>query len=162
MKICNFVSKEKFTMDELQLPDESGLERGITNYSNATWLRTTVIGAAGAIGIVFPVIPAAVGALDVAITTKAQKIAERRLNQLCQSWESEMKQIPVQFVDKDYIESEEFFDLIFKAWESTKRTRHDEKIHLYAKSSHAIGADAKSNRTFTRRLSFDFVGTEHE
>lgn len=124
---------KKLIVIESQATNDSVIEKGIVSYSNATWLRTTVVGVAGAIGIVFPAIPAVVGAVDVAITTKAQKIAERRLNELCQSWENEMKQIPVGLIDRNYVESEEFFDLIFKAWEAAKRTRHDEKIHLYAK-----------------------------
>ena len=44
-----------------------------------------------------------------------------------------MQTLPANFVDKQYVESKEFFDLVFQAWESTKRTRHDEKIRLYAK-----------------------------
>lgn len=112
---------------------DNKLEKGATFYASASWLRTTIVGLAGAMGLAYPVVPALVSAVDVALTIKAQKIAERRLNELCQSWEQEIQQIPPHSIDKDYIESEEFFDLVFKAWESTKRTRHNEKIHLYAK-----------------------------
>jgi len=120
-------------MSNSQNPELKGIEKGVVFYANASWLRTTIVGAAGAVGILAPAIPAIVGAVDVALTIKAQKIAERRLNVLCQSWEQEIQSVPKDLVDKDYIESEEFFDLIFQAWESTKRTRHDEKICLYAK-----------------------------
>jgi hypothetical protein len=67
------------------------------------------------------------------MTAKAQKISERRLNELCVEWQKQMQEIPDDLVDKDYVESEEFFDLVFKTWEATKRTRHNEKIHLYAR-----------------------------
>lgn len=113
--------------------DSSIIEKGIVSYANATWLRAAVVGISGVMGVAVPLAPVTVGMLDVAITTKAQKFAERRLNLLCESWEREVRKIPPDIVDKEYIDSEEFFDLLFKAWESTKRTRHDEKISLYAK-----------------------------
>ena len=102
-------------------------------YANANWLRTAIVGASGIAGIFNPVVPAFVGALDVAITSKAQQIAQRRLDELCLAYEQEMDKISAASVDKDYIESEAFFDLVFQAWEATKRTRHNEKIRLYAK-----------------------------
>jgi hypothetical protein len=120
-------------MSESENARNDVVDQGVEFYANASWLRTTIIGAAGAVGLILPVVPAVVGAVDVALTTRAQHISQRRLNVLCQSWEQEMQAIPTTFVDKQYVESEEFFDLVFQAWESTKRTRHDEKIRLYAK-----------------------------
>lgn len=123
---------------------ENKLDRSINYYAKASWLRTTIIGIGGVIGVINPIVPAIVGTIDVALTIKAQKVAERRLNVLCQFWEQEMQNTSMQHIDKEYLESEEFFDLLIKVWDATKRTRQNEKISLYAQV--LVGAIPLQNR----------------
>jgi len=47
--------------------------------------------------------------------------------------QEELRGIHENQVDKPYIESEEFFDLIIQALEAAARTREREKISLYAR-----------------------------
>lgn len=71
--------------------------------------------------------------MDVFISSEGQKIVQKRFEILIQKLQIEMEVIEEKMIDPKYLESEEFFDIMVTAFESTSRTREEEKIVLYAK-----------------------------
>jgi len=55
------------------------------------------------------------------------------MKELFEELRKEMSSISEGKVDRKYLESEEWFDLVIKAIEAAVRTRHKEKINLYAR-----------------------------
>ena len=69
---------------------------------------------------------------DAFVTSVNYTYMSKRLDAFCKQLQDEIKDIKGT-LDSGYIKSEEFFDLFFKAWEASKRTRHEEKIKSYAR-----------------------------
>lgn len=78
-------------------------------------------------------IPTIGGPIDVWISTEGQKITQRRITDLINELKSEMDKISEGKVNYEFLESEDFFDLIVAAFESASRTKEIDKINLYAK-----------------------------
>ena len=71
--------------------------------------------------------------LDLFFSTKGQKIVQDRIMFLLDQLQSEVNKIDENSINKDFLESEEFFDLLIKTFEAAVRTKHHEKIQFYAK-----------------------------
>lgn len=71
--------------------------------------------------------------LDLIFSTEGQKIVQRRIMFLLDQLQSEISKIDEQTLNKDFLKSEEFFDLLIKTFEAAVRTRHNEKTKYYAK-----------------------------
>lgn len=71
--------------------------------------------------------------LDLVLSSEGQKIVQARVMQMLKDLEREMGGMQESMVDKRYLGSEEFFDLILKAIEAAARTREREKIRIYAR-----------------------------
>ena len=78
-------------------------------------------------------IPYIGGSLDVLFASKGQQIVQERIMELLEDLKAEMSLLQGETVDKKYLESEEWFDLILRGIEAATKTRNREKIHLYAK-----------------------------
>lgn len=92
------------------------------DYSKENWLRVAVSG-----------IPIVGSSLDTFLSTQGQKIIQGRIEKLIENLGNELSNIREDQVKKEYITSEEFFDLIRIALEKASRTRQIEKIFLYSK-----------------------------
>jgi len=98
------------------------LKPAIEKYSENALLRASI-----------SAIPFIGSPLDVFLATKTQKIVNDRIMNLFNELKEEMSTLESKIVDKDYIDSEEFFDLFIKTIEMTAKTRSKEKVKLYAK-----------------------------
>jgi len=98
------------------------LKPAIEKYSENALLRASI-----------SAIPFIGSPLDVFLATKIQKIVNDRIMNLFNELKEEMNTLESKIVDKDYIDSEEFFDLFIKTIEMTAKTRSKEKVKLYAK-----------------------------
>jgi hypothetical protein len=77
-------------------------------------------------------IPYIGGIIDTILTTNAQEISSRRLNDFFNQLSNRMTEVEEKLIDLEFIKSEEFYDLLFKIIESSQRTRIDEKRKLYS------------------------------
>lgn len=78
-------------------------------------------------------IPYIGSSIDVILSTEAQKIIQQRLNFLLEQLKRDISELKEKDIDNDYLQSEEFFDLLIKTLESAAKTRHREKIKIYSK-----------------------------
>jgi hypothetical protein len=78
-------------------------------------------------------IPLIGGGIDLILASEGQRAAKRRLTVLLAAMKERMEQLEESAVDREYLESDEFIDLVLKAFDSATRTRDDEKIRLYAR-----------------------------
>jgi len=99
-----------------------GLVKASEAYARNTALRAAV-----------NLIPGIGGSLDVLFASKAQSVVQNRLMQFLEELRKEMNSVKEEMVDKQYLESEEWLDLVLRALEAATRTRRIEKISLYAK-----------------------------
>jgi hypothetical protein len=90
-------------------------------YSNNTILRA-MINAVPYIG----------GSLDVLISSKGHKVLQERVESLLRQLQSDMSSVKENMIDRTFLDSEEWFDLVVKALESAARTRDSEKIRMYS------------------------------
>lgn len=111
--------REKDTLSD-QITDMA--ERGAEWYTEKSILRALITA-----------IPTIGGPMDVLISTEGQKITQRRITDFINELKSEMDKITEDMVNYEFLESEDFFDLIFAAFESASRTKEQLKINLYAK-----------------------------
>jgi hypothetical protein len=79
------------------------------------------------------VIPYIGGSLDILFASKGQKIIQSRLTQILEDLKAEMNLLQEDMVDNEYLESEEWFDLVCRGFEAAAKTRDREKILLYSK-----------------------------
>ncbi len=107
------------------------LDKASLRYSDNIALRATI-----------NLIPTIGGSLDVIFSSRGQALAAQRLTQFIDDLRTEMRLLETRVVDKDYLESEQWVDLVMRAMEAAARTRDREKIRLYAK----ILKGAVSNR----------------
>lgn len=78
-------------------------------------------------------IPYVGGSLDVLLTSKAHKLTEQRIESLLAELAQQVGTVDESKIDKDFLESEEWYDMVFRAFEKAIRTRSLEKIKLYSK-----------------------------
>jgi len=100
----------------------SKLEKGSEIYAENTALRALITA-----------IPHIGGSIDIIFASKAIKLIEERLIYLLARLRVEMKSLKEGIVDKDYLESDEFFDLVMRLMDASAKTCHKEKIDIYAK-----------------------------
>lgn len=106
--------------------DKNSLEkvsdRATVAYSGLSWLRLLVTS-----------VPYIGGPIDLIMSTQAGKFIQKRIETLLQNLANEVEKLDEKTIDKEFLESEEFFDLLALAMEAAARTRHKEKICLYAR-----------------------------
>ena len=86
-----------------------------------------------AIRALINIIPYIGGSLDVIFVSKGQKIVDQRLREFIKKLTEELNKVSESKVDKKYLDSEEWFDVVIKAMDSARKTRDTEKISWYAK-----------------------------
>ncbi len=78
-------------------------------------------------------IPYIGSSLDVLLTAKAQEVTQQRIESLVSEVSNQLKLIEESKVDKSFLDSDEWYDLVFRTFEKAIRTRSTEKIQLYSK-----------------------------
>lgn len=119
------------------------LAQASSRYADQTELRTLV-----------NFIPVIGAPLDLIFSNEGQKIQQRRLRRMIEQLAAQMEQFDENKVDKSYLQSEEFYDLIIRVLEQSAKTRFDEKSLLYAKIlTSAVNVD----NIHTRESAEDFL-----
>lgn len=72
-------------------------------------------------------------AIDSILTEKWSKYSKERLEIFNEFLITEFERLEENNVDKDFLNSNEFFDLIVKLIENSIKTRHKERVHLFGK-----------------------------
>ena len=90
-------------------------------YEQNTALRAAVVA-----------IPSVGSSLDFVLASEAQRRLRERIFKLIHAMQEHMETIEDNAIDKEYLRSEEFFDLLLKAFESATKTRDDRKLRMYA------------------------------
>jgi len=90
-------------------------------YSDNSLIRTVV-----------NIIPYVGGSLDLLLTDKWNKFYQRRIENMLEQISNDMGQIEGK-IDEEYLNTEEFFDIILKILKEASQTRLDEKRKLYSK-----------------------------
>ncbi len=85
------------------------------------------------ISVIASSVPYIGGPLSQLIVSTGGSILFNRIKRLLKLLAEEMLTIKQSAVDKEYLQSEEFFDLFLMVTEATKKTRHEEKIRLFVK-----------------------------
>lgn len=78
-------------------------------------------------------IPGIGGATDLVLAGEGQRIFKERMVRLFESVKEQAEGIEERMIDKQYIESEEYFDLLIKAFDTAAKTRSRDKIQLCAR-----------------------------
>jgi len=73
------------------------------------------------------------GGIDMIIATEGQKATKKRSFKLIDEMKQRMEQHEEEASNKEYLASDEFIDLVIKAFDSAAKTRNEEKIRLYAR-----------------------------
>ena len=98
------------------------MAQSIERYDDADWLRVAVKS-----------IPVLGEAIDTALTYRHRKFAQQRMRYLLAGLEADVARLGEQGINKQFLESEEFHDLLVSALHSAAETRHREKIRLNAR-----------------------------
>ena len=78
-------------------------------------------------------IPYVGGTIDVLFSSIGQKFSAKRIEFFIDELKNEISHLQETTINKDYLEKEEGFDLILKAFNASARTRQKEKLILYAR-----------------------------
>lgn len=78
-------------------------------------------------------IPCIGGALDIFVAGRGEKIAKKRIENFIEELKIELKDFNEKKLDKEYLESECFFDLIINTFKKVVINRTKEKTKLFAK-----------------------------
>jgi hypothetical protein len=78
-------------------------------------------------------IPYVGSTLDIVFCEKWNRITTNRINDFICFTKREFEKIEYNFINKEYIDSDDFADLTVKCLSGATKTRHKEKIELYAK-----------------------------
>jgi len=135
-------------MEERNLPARVKMERAIDRataraaeqYEENTVLRAAVVS-----------IPLLGGGLDMIFASEGQRAAKERLYKLIEAIKERTVQLEEEAVSKEYLESEEFIDLVMKAFDSATKTR-DEKIRWYARILTEATVRQKQGSYFPRSI----------
>lgn len=68
--------------------------------------------------------------IDVVLSTRGQSVVNRRFTELFKDIRRRMENLEEEAIDKSYVESEEFIDLLIRAIDTVSKTRSREKIDL--------------------------------
>ena len=77
-------------------------------------------------------IPFVGGSLDILLSSKGQKFISKRIQSLIEQLELEISELKGEQINKEYLETEEGFDLIIQTFNAASKTRQKEKLNLYA------------------------------
>jgi hypothetical protein len=99
-----------------------------TSYAQLTPLRGA-IAALAALGLPFSL----VSALDSLLATRGQNIAARRLKRTIDEIARQAQALDEVKLDRNYLESEEFYDLSWSVFQKGQRTSKQEKVQLYVR-----------------------------
>jgi hypothetical protein len=100
---------------------ENRVGKILESYSGNTKLRATI-----------NLIPYIGGALDVLISSNVQNKTVERIERLFDGLKFKLETIEEKQIDFQYLESEEFYDLLLKAINASVKTRLDDKIMAYS------------------------------
>lgn len=78
-------------------------------------------------------IPFIGGSIDLILSATAQNFIGRRIEKLLAELQIETSKLSFEKIDKNFLESEEWFDILLKSFEHTAKTRHEFKIKLFSK-----------------------------
>ena len=107
---------------EIEQRMDRAMVRAAEAYEANTILRAAVAG-----------IPLIGGGVDVILSSEAQRAGKARIFKLIEEMEQRMEQYVEEAINQEYLASDEFLDLVIKAFESAARTRDEEKIRSYAR-----------------------------
>lgn len=114
-------------------------EESILLYNETSPLRLSILG-----------IPKIGSFIDTILSSKGQQISYNRLLGFINALENEIAKIDERLINLEFLESEEFFDLLSKIFEASLKTRHEEKRKFYARilANRCITTDIKINPEF--------------
>jgi hypothetical protein len=122
----------------------SNIESAAVIYSQNTTMRTAI-----------SLIPGIGSTIDLILSSGDQKIQTGRINSTISNLRDEMSKIDVSKIDKKFLDSEEFYDLMMQTFERCSRTRHVEKVILYCKIlAHSVLIENLEERSSAE----DFIG----
>lgn len=98
----------------------------------ATKKASELYGENTALRVMVVAIPYIGGGLDMVFASEGQRAFKERVFKLLEIVRERMETVEEEAVDKKYLESEEFVDLVLKAFEFSTKTRDKEKIRWYA------------------------------
>ncbi len=78
-------------------------------------------------------IPYIGGSLDIIFSAKGNEIIFRRINFFLKFLEESVSKLDEDKIDKEFLESEDWFDLIYRTFDEVKKTRIIEKQKIFAK-----------------------------
>lgn len=78
-------------------------------------------------------IPNVGGSLDLLLSSSGQGFVIRRIEKFISELNEQIGELTESKINRDFLEKEEGFDLIVKAFNCASRTRQNEKLKLYAK-----------------------------
>jgi len=93
----------------------------------------TVYSDLAALRAIVAAIPILGASIDAFLGTRGQTITARRLRDAIKELERQASQLDQSKVDARYLESEDFFDLLWRAFERGMRTSQKEKVRLYVR-----------------------------
>lgn len=97
-------------------------EQANVAYERNTALRALVVA-----------IPGIGSSLDVVLASEAPRIFRERTSKVLNDMKERMETVEDSAIDKEYLQTEEFFDLVLKALDSAIKTRDERKLRLYAR-----------------------------
>jgi hypothetical protein len=101
---------------------EKSLSKVSEEYAEKTGLRALV-----------NLIPNIGGSLDVLLTSKAQRLSQKRIETLLSELRKQLEEVEESKIDKTFLDSEDWYDLVLQAFEKAIRTRSVEKIQSFSK-----------------------------
>lgn len=114
-------------MTEPRRQDAPVYDRAAAIYEQTGWLRAAVA-----------LVPSLGSSIDAIITTRAQNLARQRIEAFLSELQAASSRLDAEKLDRAYLESEEWSDLVLRAFRAAADTRDREKSQLYA----ALLADA--------------------
>jgi hypothetical protein len=91
-------------------------------YEQNTALRSLVVA-----------IPGIGSSLDIILASEGPRIYRERILKIIEAMQEHMQTVEDRAIDKKYLKSEEFFDLILKTLDSAIKTRDESKLRLLAR-----------------------------
>lgn len=79
------------------------------------------------------VIPFVGGSLDILLSSSGQNFVIKRIETFINELNEQVSQLTNDKINKDFLTTEQGFDLIVKAFSSASRTRQQEKLKMYAR-----------------------------
>lgn len=95
------------------------LNKACEKYSNNSLIRGAICA-----------IPHIGGLIDIIMSTRGSKIRQGRIQQYIDLLKSQFNELSEKVISKEYLDSEEFFDLIISSFEIAARTRGENKRKL--------------------------------